>query len=439
MDVVQYASVLDGIVMFGAPTNCPQNIDIILDTRSEYDLPYDPINVENYKRNKKISSENQDAQSKSIHPDLVLYPLWPGHEPNHAIRFENFMMDLDFRIGRGETIYITDPDGTERAALLAWWFLHKNEKRTPEFSLMKINEAYQLRSNKPAKWTNVQVPRFTRQLVFGKWLLSGTSWTAFITKFDIRKRGNADRNRAILVKGDVRVGCVIHPDVSPNYRDPMLDNHIPVRLATDDRTWHGLSAINLGPLDLCFVTMFGETIVERSHSLCNAFFSLMVFDQHLKTSSSQEHPTRSDLVPEFFSNHQLIAGATKAYKKHPLYVRKQPHCAGCLPKYLYWQGELLPFKDAKLYIYSTMYYYLVKRTIVYRDLVTSINSGMDTFLLDYDAIDFHELGMTYETYMDQDDKPWTDAHILYGMLTNNMPWHQPDLVKDTFRVAENGK
>lgn len=432
MDVVRYASVLDGIVMFGAPIDCPQNIDIILDTRSEYDLPYDPINVENYGRNK--------IKDGCIHPELILYPLWPGHEPNHAIRFENFMMDLDFRIGRGETIYIIDPDGTERAALLAWWFLHKNKQRTVEFSLVELNQAYQLRSNKPSKWSNVQVPRFTRQLVFGKWLLSGTSWTAFITKFDIHKRGYADKKRALLVKGDVRVGCVIHPDVSSNYRDPMLNDYISVRMATDDRTWHDLSASHLGPLDLRFVTMFGETIVERSHSLCNAFFSLMVFDQHLKTTCPpQEHPTRSDLVPNFFSNHQLIAGATASLKKHPLYVRRQPHCVGCLPKYLYWQGELLPFKDAKLYIYSTMYYYLVKRTLVYRDLVTSINSGMNTFLLDYDAIDFHELGMTYETYMDQDDKPWTDAHILYGMLTNNMPWHQLDLVKDVFRVAENGK
>jgi hypothetical protein len=224
----------------------------------------------------------------------------------------------------------------------------------------------------------------------------------------------------------------------------MLDGHIAIRLQpTPSQTWDDLSASNLGPLDLHFVTMFGETIVERSHSLCNAFFSLMVFNNHLKTtesaSLSQEHPTRSDLTSNFFSDHQLIVGATKSYKKHPLYVRRQPHCAGCLPKYLYWQGELLPFKEAKVYIYSTMYYYLVKRTNVYRDLVTSINSGMDSFILDYDAIDFHELGMTYETYMDQDDKPWTDAHILYGMLTNNMPWHQLDLVKNVFRVAENGK
>uniref|UniRef100_A0A6C0CII2 Uncharacterized protein n=1 Tax=viral metagenome TaxID=1070528 RepID=A0A6C0CII2_9ZZZZ len=432
MDVFNYASVMDGKVMFGAPSDCPRNVDIILDTRSEYDLPYDPIDVNNHTRNK--------LGSESTHPELILYPIWPGYEPVHAIRFENFMMEIDFRISKGETLYIIDPDGTERSVLIAWFFLHKNKTCNTNVSLEEINRAYQLRSNKPLKWSRVQVPRFTRQLVFGQWFYSGKSKDAFDFKFRYRERGNANKNRALKIKGTVRVGCLTHPDISVNYGDPMLEGYIPVRLQQCvGQNWFHLSGSNLGPFNLHFVTMFGETIVERSHSLCNAFFSLMVFDKHLKMTDQEETPSRVNLISDFFSDHQLIAGATKSLKKHPLYVRKMPHCTGCLPKYLYWQGELIPFREAKIYIYSTMYYYLVKRTSAYRDLVTSINGGMDSFILDFDAIDFHELGMTYETYMDQDDMPWTDAHILYGMLTNNMPWLMPDLVSNFFELAENGK
>lgn len=393
--------------MFGDPLSYPSNVDVLLDTRSPLDPPYAPLVVEG--------------------KEILSYPLWPGYEPLDETDFEVFMSTLEFRIAKGCRVYIIDPDGTERAALLAWFFLHRSRTWSPENSLEELNRAYQIRSNKPSKWSDTQVPRFTRQLIFGRFFYSGSSWKAFEHKFRSRARGNADKNRARRVVGKVRVGCLVHPDIRTGIRDPMLEGFIPFRLVpTPQQKWHELSASHLGPFDLVFVSMLGSRSVERSYSLQNAFCSLMVFDQHLDADGK--------LTSDFFLEHALMVGSLKPLKKHPLLLRTTPSRK---PRFLYWQGELVPFKEAKLYIYSTMYYHLVKRTFIFKQLEQALNAGTDAFILDYDGVDFRELGMSYETYMDQDEMPWTDAHILYGILAGLLPWLAEDLVQGVFALSEN--
>jgi hypothetical protein len=401
---IRYGSVLDGKLMFGDPYNCPDQVDIIVSTLSDYDEKH----------------EFDIDQSK-----LRKFPMRPGFEPEYFRLFEALLAELDEALMQGKRVYIFDPDGTERAVLIAWKTLVRNTRCRNRVCFGLINEAYQNRINKPIKFANSIVPRFFRQLEFGNIYPRGgykqfTKRTAHEKRIYDRNAKESNFKRRKRTCGSIRLGVIVPREESDQYMDPFIRGYMTIRLIeTSNGVWHGLSAINLGPIELNFVTMFGSHISELSYCLNNAFFSLWVFPEHLDGDKPNA---------DFFDLHARMVGALKPMKKHPLYMRKMPHHPGRLPKFLYWQGELIPFREAKIYIYSALYRHLVRKTRVFRDLENTLNSGANILLLDYDAVEFTELGMTYEEYMDDEKMPWTDAHILYGMLKNEMPWLIEDIL-----------
>lgn len=409
---ILYASLLEGKLMFGDPFNIPPHADIVVSTLSDYDKKYE-FEVDEKKLRK--------------------FPMRPGFEPEYLDLFEALMGDLDYELMQGKSIYILDPDGTERSALLAWRLLVRNTRCQISRAVELANEAYHKRKNKPLKWAKSTVPRFNRQMFFGTILFKGGYLRASKRKLSKAKHnfvkdGRHVKNRKQKARGKVFTDSLVDRLDSEQFLDPTRKGCISVRLVeTAYGVWHGLSALYLGPITLSFVSMYGVQMFETSYSLNNAFFSLWVFDEHLvQEENPSVHSGKPN--PDFFSLHAEIVGSLKPMKRHPLYVRKTPYREGHLPKYIYWQGELIPFKYGKVYIYSALYRYLVSKTRVYRDLDNTLESGANVLILDYDATEFSELGMTYEEFMDDEEQPWTDAHILYGMLTNDMPWLIEDIL-----------
>jgi hypothetical protein len=415
MDVeVKYASLLDGKLLFGDPYNIPEYVDIVVNTLSDYDKKY-----------------TFEVDEKKVRR----FPMRPGFEPEYLNLFEVLMGDLDSALVQGKSIYILDPDGTERSALLAWRLLVRNTRSQKQLILNLVNEAYQKRTNKLVKLESVEVPRFSRQMSFGQILPCG-GYERYSKKRLIRNKyynmtnAPSNKNRRQRVKGKVRTNLLLPNTESNQYCDPFILDHMSVRLVqVANGVWHGLSAQHLGPIDLSFVSMYGIKTVERSYTLYNAFFSLWVFEEHLNKPEENHTILSEKPNTDFFLLHSQMVGSLKPMKKHPLYERRTPYHKGHLPKYLYWQGELIPFKYGKVYIYSALYRLLVKKTRVFRDLENTIESGANVLLIDYDAVDFTELGMTYEEFIDDEEQPWTDAHILYGILHNHTPWLIEDILE----------
>lgn len=404
---VNYASLLNGKLMFGDPFNIPDGVDIIVDTLSVYDKEY-------------VFKVDESKVTK--------FPMRPGFEPEYINLFETLIGNLDHEIMQGKSVYILDPDGTERAALLAWRILVRNTRCQIVYALELVNEAYQARTNKPSKWKLVEIPRFNRQMFFGKILAKGGYTRINKRAFSkVRKRhlGCSSHVENVIhrTRGQIHTDSLIDRISSGLYLDPMRIGYMNIRLVpTAEGVWHGLSGRYLGSVEIPFVSAYGVHTVETSPNFRNAFFSLWVFEEHLTCLEPNATFMTEKPNIDFFTLHAQMVGTLEPMKKHPLYERKTPTFKGKSPKFLYWRGEMIPFKYAKVYIYSSLYRRMIMKTRVYRDLVNTVESGANVLILDYDAVDFNELGMTYEEFMNDEEQPWTDAHILYGMLTNEMPW-----------------
>jgi hypothetical protein len=98
------------------------------------------------------------------------------------------------------------------------------------------------------------------------------------------------------------------------------------------------------------------------------------------------------------------------------WAHRYPMGRGAIPEYSYWDGRKLGYIEARKEIYIPLYSKAVKDTEAFGILKKLAKEGKDIYLLDYDAYDHREIGMTYEDVINCKEKKMGHAFVLAMMI-----------------------
>jgi hypothetical protein len=389
MEVQKSASTLDGLVMWGSVDTLPPQCDYILDTRH--------------------GNEGATVPVPEGEWEIELYPIRLGMEPEFEESWYPVGKELVSLVKNGKKIYIVDSDGTERAAMIAWFVYTKIKNCHPDDGLADIQIDYLKWVDRPRKWYNTRVPRFARQVMWCTWQLLDITWDAFTNIFGKTiKRG---KKGPLRVNGGVCCGEAIHQSLSTHYRSLRKHGWQSIHITGVGGT--GENWTELKPENFCNITYkfqhIGDSIaVQNGATLTHIWKSFFIYNERHLDSEGKPNST-------FFIDQDTISrDGTGRLQTHHLYDNH--------PDGVWWFGEIFPYEYALVYIWSPLYAYFVEKTQRYDDLKNLVVRGIDVLLLDYDAACFEELGFTYAEYVDTCPRKWSVAHVLYGLLKNERPW-----------------
>lgn len=392
-----YANILDGKLKWGAFTDFTGDCDIVIDTRHE--------------------DEDSTHEIPSGPWEIHYFPIRPGMEPEDDDKWNAFGKEMMKELKAGKSILVLDSDGTERAPMLVWFFYTEYKGWHFNDCLEDIRAAYKSWPDRPQKWINLEVPRFARQLMWGSWKLDGISWFAFTRKYGnetlIRPKKGVQR-----MHGDVACGEIIHPHVSRSYGHLRRKGFrsIPIVNAGQAEDWSELHPQSLINIKYRFMHYNRSVSIQFAATFANLWYSFYVFkDRHLEPDG--ETPN------EFFFAEQERISTSLTIE----YEGRNPHIK---PDYIWWFGELLPYDDAHVIVFSSLYATLIVETPKFKELVFLKEVGHNLLLLDYFTPDFKELGYTYDDYIQTRPIKWRTAYVLYGLLTNQKPWFSEDIARD---------
>lgn len=417
-----YASVLDGRVMFGDYHNCPMDDienTIVIDT---------------------ITYENVDFQ----HPNLRKFDLKRHFEPEYREKFTKYMVDLYNEIfserinsspleiisnnyipneKKKKRVYIFDEDGTRASTIFASYLIryyHINIHVTTIFN--KLEAAYNARTNKPEKWSNCKIPRIERHRAFTFAELNHRHFESYKSCFKERVKSATKRNRIAKVKGQVRCGYDTPFKMGSRYRDLYVEGFLKIVLERERNKikdypelliwWPQKKTIKYRTYGLT-----GESYIDYARSVRNLFHSICVYEDELIIDSNGQEK----LSPDFYRVQIQLSHSSQKITRHPFdrnFTIDQPQ----EPKYLYWQNELLPYKEWKPYIFSAIYERVIRMTDSYLYLVKLRNAGTNLFFLEKEGFDFVEEGMTIQEHFKTCNGNWGPAQILVCMMQGLRPW-----------------
>ena len=98
-------------------------------------------------------------------------------------------------------------------------------------------------------------------------------------------------------------------------------------------------------------------------------------------------------------------------------AHRYPMGKGRIPEYSYWDGEHLDYIQARKRIYAPEYAKNVIKTDGYKRLLSLYEDGRDIALLDYDAYDHQNLGMTLVDVINNPKRKMGHAFVLIMILT----------------------
>jgi hypothetical protein len=159
----------------------------------------------------------------------------------------------------------------------------------------------------------------------------------------------------------------------------------------------GLSPFFLGP-----VALYGE---YKAQNVENAWQYSKVYEEHAENGE----PT-----PDYF----IWAKAGWAKDSADRY----PMGKGRKPLYSWWDGQKLPYVEARKRIYAPLYAGAVENTDAYKMLKEIHEFRGDICLWDFDGYDHHKLNMTYQDVLDCPSRKMGHAFVLAMMLDNQRLW-----------------
>ena len=404
MEHHNYASVFGGQINFGPAESCPNNMDLIIDTRDIRDGIYTSMPTEKTR----------------------CYPIWPYFEPELREVFEQFMCQIIELVKETKTVYIVDPDGTERSAMVAWYLLFNVSRISINDALSLVNMAYQKRSNKPIKWSNSVVPRFERQKVFCRYYLRDVDWRAFERSLKLTAYNATRQNSKRICKGDLRSGQIIADDISKEYCDPMIDKYEMVRLIGDEN-WSVLSFDNKVLIRFPELKYEGDRTNEFAYCFTNLFHGISVYREQLDDDGN--------VTEDFYSMRTAIFHLPNPLTRHPMSIKNLQTGEWEPPLFCLWMGQRMAWREAKVNVISSLYENVVRPTFTFKKLTKKLDTGVNVLIGDHDGFDFKEHDLQYREYAKQDVGPWGASHILYGMLTNQLVWAQEKSSTDSSIVA----
>ena len=96
---------------------------------------------------------------------------------------------------------------------------------------------------------------------------------------------------------------------------------------------------------------------------------------------------------------------------------RYPMGRGARPLYSLWNGERLPYIEARQQIYAPLYARAIARTDAFARLRTTVNTGSGTlYLRDWDGYDHERLGMSFADVFDQPRRKMGHAFVIAMLL-----------------------
>ena len=178
-------------------------------------------------------------------------------------------------------------------------------------------------------------------------------------------------------------------------RDPR--NNDAINTTSRSKSWsRGLSPFFLGP-----VRLYGHFVAQNVE---NAWQFSKVYTEHL------------DEIGEPGTEYWNWATTGWNQKRAVRY----PMGKGSIPLYSYWNGEKLPYVEARKKIYIPLYAGAVRGTDAYAQLEAAAgqkrNAGEDLWLWDFDGYDYHKLGLSLDQVVEKSDAKMGHAFVLAMML-----------------------
>lgn len=419
---INYASLLDGRVMFGSCENCPMD-------NEENTIVINTITYENV---------------KFEHKNLREYVLEKFHEPEERPEFKCYMKELFIEIfpekihhiwadkegvarekDSEKRIYIFDEDGTGASAIFVAFlvrYFHKHIHVNDIFLLMK--EAYDKRTNKPQKWSNCVIPRIERHRAFIFSELNHNHFDSYRSCFNERVKSATKKNRIARMKGKVRCGRHISVTRSTKYKDLYVEGFNKILLEQERTkikdypellTWYPQRKL----IKYRAFSLTGHSYIDYARSIRNLWFSMFVYPEQVEI----DEDGNKKLTPDFFRLQIELSHSSKKYTRHPLdknfFDEKMR-----LPEYIFWQGDLLNYKKWKPILFSAIYERIVRYNASYSFICKMQNAGNNLYFLCKEGFDYVEHGMTYEEHFKTCNGEWGISQILVGMLTDQRPWRE---------------
>jgi len=185
-------------------------------------------------------------------------------------------------------------------------------------------------------------------------------------------------------------------------RNPFPDNaqpHQRVNTTSRSRDWcQGLSPFFLGPVDL--YSYYAAQNVENGWQY------------------SKVYPGYVDNLGE--PNDDYFTWAQHGWNLKR--AMRYPMGKGKKPLYSYWDGEKLPYVEARKKIYAPLYSKTVEGTEAYAKLKTLYEEWGEIWLWDFDSYDYVNMGMTLQDVINHPTKKCGHGFILAMMLQNQKVW-----------------
>lgn len=182
-----------------------------------------------------------------------------------------------------------------------------------------------------------------------------------------------------------------------------LPGHLPsdvVNTTSRSQTWSvGLSPFFVGPIPL-----YPGAGIEQAQNMENAW----------QYSKVYEHQVGLDGLPSpaYFEWARQGWASTRA--------ERYPMGKGAVPLYSWWDGQALPYIEARKRIYFPLYAKAVAQTEAYEKLVDTYEPFRSLTLWDFDGYDHHALGMTFKDVLNCPTRKMGHAFVLGFLLERGM-------------------
>jgi hypothetical protein len=179
--------------------------------------------------------------------------------------------------------------------------------------------------------------------------------------------------------------------IGPQYPTPEGARIINTTSRSD--TWsRGLSPFFAGPVHL-----YGD---YKSYNVENAWQYAKVYEYYLEEDGSV--------------GDRYFKWANEGWNR--IRANRYPMGKGTKPLYSYWDGEKLPYIEARRKIYIPLYSQAVQKTSAFQKLKKIHAEGGDLYLWDFDGYNHRALDMTFEQVIDNTNKALGHAFVIAMLL-----------------------
>lgn len=390
-----------GRVYFGNRFEVPEDVTVLVETRTPAEIEAKPTPEGKFQ--------------------VLKFEILPDWEPMDDSAFKMFMYELKKQAGEEGIVYLFDSTGASRSAMLAIILLHDHMKMQIDECFESVENSYfeQNRHVHP-KWKTAGIPRRARHRMFAEWKCQKCEWKTFISKHNYKLKGAQKRNRAARIAGSVRIGYLPYRGFAPSCRYPYIEHFQHVRSNNKETgDWPELHPGAIGPIHYDRLMPDGTLAKTMCFNLNNLVLAHSVFPEHLDEETGE-------LNALFYETQLDLIGTAKVYAKHPR-IKVRPANEGEKPLFYIWEKTRLNELQFRILVFTTLYAKMIQEVDRFKELKSLHSAGMNLYLLDYDSYDIWEEGLTLYEAMVDTSRPWGHSMILYGLLTKDCPWEDPDL------------